>query len=53
VKILIVRHADPDYSIDGPTEKGKKEAELLSERLYREDYAGRFCECFTDNTRHD
>ena len=33
MQILIIRHGDPDYSIDSLTEKGWKEAELLSERL--------------------
>lgn len=33
MKILIVRHADPDYSIDSLTPTGWKEAELLSGRL--------------------
>lgn len=33
MKILIVRHGDPDYSIDSLTEKGWREAEYLSERL--------------------
>lgn len=33
MKILIVRHADPDYSIDSLTPKGRVEAELLSRRL--------------------
>lgn len=33
MKILIIRHGDPDYSIDSLTEKGKREAELLAERL--------------------
>lgn len=35
MKILIVRHADPDYSIDSITSQGKIEAELLSQRLTR------------------
>jgi len=35
MKILIIRHADPDYTIDSLTEKGKKEAELLSQRLIK------------------
>ena len=35
MKILIVRHGDPDYSIDSLTEKGWKEAEYLSEKLCR------------------
>ena len=33
MQILIVRHGDPDYSIDSLTEKGWREAELLAERL--------------------
>ena len=33
MKLLLVRHAEPDYAIDGLTEKGKVEAELLSRRL--------------------
>ena len=37
MKLLIVRHAEPDYAIDSLTEKGRREAELLSERLCRLD----------------
>ena len=33
MKLLLVRHGDPDYSIDSLTETGWKEAELLSNRL--------------------
>lgn len=33
MKILIIRHGDPDYSIDSLTEKGWKEAEYLSEKI--------------------
>ncbi len=33
MRLLIVRHGDPDYSVDSLTEKGWREAELLSERL--------------------
>lgn len=33
MKILIIRHGDPDYSVDSLTEKGFREADLLSERL--------------------
>ena len=33
MKLLIVRHGDPDYTIDSLTEKGWREAEFLSERL--------------------
>lgn len=36
MRLLIIRHGDPDYSIDGLTEKGKREAELLSDRLCKE-----------------
>ncbi len=36
MKILIVRHGDPNYEIDGLTEKGQREAELLSQRLAKE-----------------
>ncbi len=33
MKLIIIRHADPDYSIDSLTEKGWREAEYLSEKL--------------------
>lgn len=33
MRILIIRHGDPDYSIDSLTETGWKEAKLLAERL--------------------
>lgn len=33
MKILIVRHADPDYSIDSLTPTGWEEAKLLADRL--------------------
>lgn len=33
MKILIIRHGDPDYSIDSLTEKGWREAEYLAERI--------------------
>ena len=36
MKLLIVRHGDPDYAIDSLTEKGWREAKLLSNRLVRE-----------------
>lgn len=36
MRIRIIRHAEPDYEIDGLTEKGKREAQLLKERLRRE-----------------
>ena len=37
MKILIVRHGDPNYEIDSLTEKGWREAELLSERITKLD----------------
>ena len=37
MKLLIVRHADPDYEKDSLTEKGFREAEYLSERLSKLD----------------
>ncbi|MDO5407887.1 MAG: histidine phosphatase family protein [Eubacteriales bacterium] len=37
MKLIIVRHADPDYSIDSLTPTGWKEAELLSEYLCKLD----------------
>ncbi len=33
MKILIIRHGEPDYSIDSLTEKGWREAKLLADRL--------------------
>lgn len=35
MRLIIIRHADPDYSIDSLTDKGWREAELLSERIIR------------------
>ena len=43
MKILIIRHGDPDYSIDSLTEKGWREAELLSERLIKADIDDFYC----------
>ena len=37
MKLLIVRHADPDYSIDSLTPTGWEEAELLARRLEKLD----------------
>ncbi|MFR2935372.1 MAG: histidine phosphatase family protein, partial [Ruminococcus sp.] len=33
MKLLFIRHGDPDYEIDSLTEKGWKEAALLAERV--------------------
>lgn len=37
MRLLIVRHAEPSYENDSLTEKGFREAELLSKRLVKED----------------
>ena len=36
MRILLIRHAEPDYARDSLTEKGFREAQLLSDRLVRE-----------------
>ena len=36
MKILIIRHGEPDYSIDSLTEKGWREADYLAEMLSRQ-----------------
>lgn len=33
MRILLLRHGEPDYTVDGLTEKGKREADLLGRRL--------------------
>ncbi len=43
MRILIVRHGDPDYEIDGLTKKGKLEAELLADRLINENISAVYC----------
>ena len=43
MKLLIVRHGDPDYSIDSLTPTGWKEAELLSHRLKTLDVKAFYC----------
>lgn len=37
MKLLIIRHGDPDYVHDSLTEKGDREAQLLAERISRLD----------------
>lgn len=37
MKLVIIRHGDPDYSIDSLTEKGWKEAEYLADRIAKLD----------------
>ena len=43
MKILIVRHGEPNYEIDGLTKKGEREAMLLADRLCRENIAKLYC----------
>ena len=33
MRILLIRHGEPDYAVDGLTEKGKREAALLANRI--------------------
>lgn len=40
MRLLIIRHADPDYERDSLTEKGWREAALLAGRLAPGEYAG-------------
>ncbi len=42
MKLLIVRHGEPDYSIDSLTEKGWREAHLLADRLCKLDIAAMY-----------
>lgn len=43
MRLLIIRHADPDYSIDSLTPKGWREAELLSDRIAKLDVKAFYC----------
>lgn len=43
MRILIIRHGDPDYEHDSLTEKGLREANLLKERLFREKINAFYC----------
>ena len=36
MRLLIIRHGDPDYEADSLTEKGWREAELLADRMEKE-----------------
>ena len=36
MRILIIRHGDPNYELDCLTEKGNREAALLAEKLKKE-----------------
>ena len=43
MKLLIIRHGDPDYSIDSLTPTGWKEAQLLADRLCQLDVKAFYC----------
>ena len=43
MKLLIIRHGDPDYTIDSLTDTGWEEARLLSDRLAKLDIAAFYC----------
>lgn len=43
MRLLIIRHGDPDYAADSLTEKGWREARLLKDRLVREDITAFYC----------
>lgn len=43
MKLIIVRHGDPNYVIDSLTKRGKKEAKLLAKRLCKIDTDYYFC----------
>lgn len=43
MKILLIRHGEPNYEIDGLTEKGEREAKLLAKRLEKENISAIYC----------
>lgn len=43
MKLLIVRHGDPDYELDSLTPKGEREAKLLAKRLAKQEIDAFFC----------
>ena len=43
MKLMFIRHGDPDYSIDSLTETGWIEAELTSHRLEKLDIKAFYC----------
>lgn len=43
MRIIFIRHGDPDYSIDSLTEKGRREAKLLSDRVCNWDVKQFYC----------
>ena len=43
MRLLFIRHGDPDYAIDGLTQQGQKEALALAERLQEEKIDFLYC----------
>lgn len=43
MRLIFVRHGEPDYSCDGLTEKGKRDAEILARRICGWDVDRFFC----------
>jgi len=43
MRIIMIRHGDPDYEHDALTEKGRREAEILSERVKKWNVAAFYC----------
>ena len=43
MKLLIIRHGDPDYSVDSLTQAGWREAALLADRLERTEITKIYC----------
>ena len=43
MKLIFIRHGDPDYEKDSLTEKGWREAEILSERVAKWDIKQIYC----------
>jgi probable phosphoglycerate mutase len=43
MKLIFIRHGDPDYANDTLTEKGRREAELLSRRVSRWEVKDFYC----------
>lgn len=43
MRLIFIRHGEPDYSIDSLTEKGWREAGLLAERVKRWDITQLYC----------
>ena len=43
MRLIFIRHGEPDYSIDSLTEKGWKEAGLLAERVKKWDISEIYC----------